>query len=85
MRFLYITIVLLLISPNVYITVSSSNIDPYKYYTYQSMTNLLYSLAENYSNIMMLKSIGKTYEGRDIWMVKLSDNPDVEEDEPGVL
>lgn len=34
---------------------------------------------------MTLTSIGKTYEGRDVWMVKLSDNVDQEEDEPGVL
>ncbi len=25
-------------------------------------------------DIMSLTSIGKTYEGRDLWMVKLSDN-----------
>ena len=34
---------------------------------------------------MSLTSIGKTYEGRDLWMVKLSDNVNQEEDEPGVL
>jgi len=30
-------------------------------------------------------SIGTTYEGRDIWAVKVSDNPDVDEDEPEIL
>ena len=34
---------------------------------------------------MSLTSVGRTYEGRDIWMVKLSDNVEVDEDEPGVL
>jgi carboxypeptidase T len=61
------------------------NTDPYEYYTYQEMTDLLKSLEQNNSEIMSLSSIGVTYEGRDIWMVKLSDNVDVEEDEPGVL
>jgi carboxypeptidase T len=59
--------------------------DQYDYHTYQELTDELYSLQTNHSDIMSLTSIGKTYEGRDIWMVKLSDNVDQEEDEPGVL
>ncbi len=55
------------------------------YHTYDEMTLLLKNLAVNYSNTMSLTSIGKTYEGRDLWMVKLSDNVNQEEDEPGVL
>lgn len=57
----------------------------YHYFTYQEMTNLFQSLSENNSDIMSLESIGKTYEQRDIWLVKLSDNVDVNEKEPGVL
>ena len=57
----------------------------YDYHTYQELTDELHSLQANNSNIMSLTSIGKTYEGRDLWMVKLSDNVDQEEDEPGVL
>jgi len=49
------------------------------YHNYDEMTVLLHSLAANYSTIMSLTSIGKTYEGRDLWMVKLSDH--VGEDE----
>ncbi len=30
-------------------------------------------------------SIGKTFEGRDIWAVKISDNPDLDEEEPELL
>ena len=85
MRSLYIVLALCLLFPSVYVTAPALNNDPYKYHTYDSMTNLLYSLAENYSNIMTLESIGTTYEGRTIWMVKLSDNPTIEEDEPGIL
>ena len=58
---------------------------PYEYYNYSSMTNVLNELAANNSDIMSITSIGVTYEGRDIWMVKLSDNVNIEEDEPGVL
>ncbi len=55
------------------------------YYTYDEMTVLLHSLAANYSDIMSLTSIGKTYEGRDLWMVKLSDHVGEDEDEPEVF
>ena len=57
----------------------------YHYHTYQEMTDELHSLQANHSDIMSLTSIGKTYEGRELWMVKLSDNVNMEEDEPGVL
>ncbi len=59
--------------------------ESYQYHTYQTLTTELQSLQENYSSLMSVTSIGKTYEGRDLWMVKLSDHADVEEDEPGVL
>jgi len=62
-----------------------SSIDAYQYHTYESLTAELQSLQENHSMIMSLSSLGKTYEGRNIWMVKLSDNVTIEENEPGVL
>lgn len=58
---------------------------PGLYHTYDEMTILLHGLAANYSTIMSLTSIGRTYEGRDLWMVKLSDHVDQDEDEPEVL
>ncbi|MBN1551911.1 hypothetical protein JW979_10595 [bacterium] len=39
----------------------------------------------SYPDITKLVSIGQTYEGRDIWGIKISDNPEVDEDEPVVL
>ena len=57
----------------------------YHYFTYPEMTALLQNLERNHSDIMTLESIGETYEGRDIWMVKLSDNVQQNENEPGVL
>ena len=59
--------------------------DRYEYYTYSKMTSLLLDLQANYSDIMFLESIGKSYEDREIWMVKISDNPTYNENEPGVL
>jgi carboxypeptidase T len=45
--------------------------------------NLLHS---QYPNITTAPfSIGQTGEGRDIWAIKVSDNPNVDEDEPEVL
>jgi carboxypeptidase D len=32
-------------------------------------------LSENYSNISKLYSIGKSVEGRDLWVMEISDNP----------
>jgi carboxypeptidase T len=59
--------------------------EPYEYYNYQDMTDLLFNLANNNSRIMHLESLETSYEGRDIWLVKLSDNVDENEDEPNVL
>jgi carboxypeptidase T len=55
------------------------------YHTYDEMTVLLQGLATNHSDIMSLTSIGKTYEGRELWMVKLSDNVNQQENEPELL
>lgn len=68
----------------------TQSIDPfsseqYQYHTYQELTDALHSLQMNHSDVMSVCSLGKTYEGRDIWMVKLSDNVEEEENEPGVL
>lgn len=59
--------------------------DSYAYFTYQNMTEYLQGLQKNYSDIISVSSLGKTYQGRDIWMVKISDNVTQEETEPGVL
>ena len=72
------------------IGMSSSNAPPgttsaYHYRTYLEMTTELQALAQKYPEIMSLQSIGKTYEGRDIWLVKLSRNVSVEEQEPSLL
>jgi len=57
------------------------------YYTPQEMVNKLDELATNYPSIVAPKEvIGTTYEGKDIHMLKISDNPNIDEsaDEPVV-
>ncbi|MBN8706209.1 MAG: T9SS type A sorting domain-containing protein [Bacteroidetes bacterium] len=56
------------------------------YLTLDQVTALLDSMAEANPQILSAKiSIGKSHEGRDLWMWKLSDNPTSDESEPEVL
>lgn len=52
------------------------------YPTYEEMTKNLMNLAKQYPDIMQLRSIGKSVEGKDLWVVKVSDNVQVDEVEP---
>ncbi|MDH4156849.1 MAG: M14 family zinc carboxypeptidase [candidate division Zixibacteria bacterium] len=53
--------------------------------TLSEIESCLDSLAAIYTGIMTPKfSIGKTIENRDLWVVKVSDNPGTDEDEPEV-
>ncbi len=45
----------------------------------------LADLAARHPDICRLVSIGRSPEGRELWMIRISDNPDVEEDEPEVF
>ncbi len=47
--------------------------------------DLLKAFAERYPTITSLHKIGATWQGRDIWALKISDNADIEEDEPAYL
>ena len=56
------------------------------HYTLAQMVAILDELAARFPAIAARRvSIGKSVEGRDIWMVKISDNVAVDEDEPEVL
>ncbi len=55
------------------------------YKTFSEMESFLSSVASTYPDITKLTSIGTSYEGRDIWCLEISDNPGVDEDEPGVF
>ena len=56
------------------------------YYTFDEIEYQLDQLSSLYPNIISQKiSIGQTYEGRNIWAVKISDNHEIEENEPEIL
>jgi len=56
-----------------------------EYHTFPQMVQILQTIATQHSNIASLFSIGKSYEGRDIWCLEITDNPGVDQGEPGVL
>ena len=56
-----------------------------QYHTFDEMEQILQNIAEEYPDIASLYSIGKSYEGRDVWCLEISDNPGVDEEEPGVF
>jgi len=56
-----------------------------EYHTLAEMENILNNIADNYPDITSLYSIGTTYEERDIWCLEITDNPGVDEGEPGVF
>lgn len=56
------------------------------FYTYDEVVVQLDAMRSQYSNLITEKdSIGSSIEGRTIWAVKISDNPDINEDEPQVF
>lgn len=54
------------------------------YHNYEELTQWLNDLKERFPEFVYLKSIGQSLEGRELWAVKLSDNPTVDEMEPEV-
>jgi carboxypeptidase T len=55
------------------------------YHTYDEMMATLQSAASAHPDITSLASIGDSYEGRQIPIIKISDNAATDEDEPEVL
>lgn len=55
------------------------------YHDYAEMMADLQQAASNHPDIFSVFSIGATYEGREIWAGKISDNVGIDEDEPEVL
>ena len=54
------------------------------YHDYIALTAKLDSIAEDYPEITRLVSIGQSVEGREIWALKITDNPDSQEVEAEV-
>jgi carboxypeptidase T len=55
------------------------------YHSYTEMTAEVAAVAAAHPDIVSRFSIGKSYKGRDIWAVKISDNVGVDEAEPEVM
>ena len=55
------------------------------YHSYTEMTAEVAAVAAAHPNIVSRFSIGKSYKGRDIWAVKISDNVGIDEAEPEVM
>ncbi|MFL5777610.1 MAG: M14 family zinc carboxypeptidase [Chloroflexota bacterium] len=55
------------------------------YHTYTEMKNDVLAVAAAHPNIVRAFSIGKSYQGRDVWAAKVSDNVGVDENEAEVL
>jgi hypothetical protein len=55
------------------------------YHNYQAMTDELQRLADAYPELATLESAGKSVQGRELWVMKISDNADTEEEEPKLL
>jgi hypothetical protein len=50
--------------------------------TYEDFVMRMQGIANDYPNLVQMISIGQSVQGRDIWALKITDNPLVEEDEP---
>lgn len=53
-----------------------------EYHNHTTMTAMLQNYASTYPAITRLVNIGNSIEGRALWVLQISNNPDVEEDEP---
>ena len=56
-----------------------------QYHTFAEIEQIMQDTANDFPEITSLFSIGTTYEGRDILCLEISDNPGVDEEEPGIF
>ncbi|RZS34876.1 carboxypeptidase T [Herbihabitans rhizosphaerae] len=59
--------------------------DDEKYHNYKEMTDEINKAQSDHADIAKVSSVGKSHEGRDIPVIKISDNVGQDEDEPEVL
>lgn len=70
--------------PEVPFTPAAPSAVPTTYHTYETLTSELQQIATANPAITRLYSLGLSVQGRTLWMMKISRNPDVEENEPEV-
>ena len=56
-----------------------------RYHTYAEMVAEIHDVAAAHPDIVSVFSIGRSYQGRDIWAAKVSDNVAEDENEPEIL
>ena len=56
-----------------------------RYHTYAEMVAEIKATQAAHPDIVQLRSIGKSYQGRDLWVAKVSDNVATDEPEPEVM
>ncbi|HSS35214.1 MAG TPA: M14 family metallopeptidase, partial [Patescibacteria group bacterium] len=56
-----------------------------RYHNYPEMVDEIMAAEAAYPDLVKVSSIGKSYNGRDIWIAKVSDHVDTDEAEPEVL
>lgn len=52
------------------------------YHNYNEMTDFLTNINSQYPDITSLESIGQSVQGRELWVMQITDNPNVDEPEP---
>jgi murein tripeptide amidase MpaA len=52
---------------------TSSEYRPDRYYRYEHLTELLHRWAEEHADVVEIASLGKSYEGKDIWVLTITD------------
>lgn len=52
---------------------TSSKYRPDRYYRYEHLTELLHRWAEEHADVVEIASLGKSYEGKDIWVLTITD------------
>jgi len=55
------------------------------YHNYAETEAFLFELAEQYPELATVFSVGQSIEGREIYVIKISDNVQAEEDEPNIF
>src|SRR5206468_12485468 len=56
-----------------------------RYHSYTEMVTDIHDVAAAHPDIVQVFSIGKSYQGRNIWAAKISDNVATDENEPEIL
>src|SRR6476660_1016012 len=56
-----------------------------RYHTYAEMVAEINATRDAHPDIVAISSIGKSYQGRDLWVTKISDNVATDEAEPEVM